>query len=50
MNTAHGGEKVFMLPTPGTWETPPPDTTIPAPTRVLFLDEFTYPGHPGYVL
>ncbi|MCZ9635023.1 hypothetical protein [Rhodococcus sp. BH5] len=49
MNTAHGGEKVFM-PTPGTWESSPPHTTLPAPTRVLFLDEYTYSGHPGYVL
>lgn len=48
VNTAHGGEMVFM-PIPGTWETPPPDTTTPAPMKVLFLDEYTYPGHPGYV-
>lgn len=49
VNTARGGEKVLMLPTPGTWETPPPATTTPAPMKVLFLDEYTYPGHPGYM-
>lgn len=48
VNTGHGGEKVFM-PIPGTWETPPPDTTAPAPMKVLFLDECTYLGHPGYI-
>lgn len=49
VNTAHGGEKVVMS-IPGTWETPPPVTTTPAPMKVLFLAEYTYPSHPGYLL